>query len=119
MEIDTLFIDAYSQCLPRLLGIARSIVRSPEIAEDVVQDSIASLYKYRSRYDWKKPVGLMKKTVTNAALKTLRRPKMSLVTDDHFSKHDPPISSILTNETIDQVRKAIGHLPEHYREALD
>ena len=74
----------------RLLGIARGIVGSHAADEDVLQQAIVNLYEHRERYNWREPVGLMRKTVVNEALRTLRTPRMGLVGDDRAGKEAGP-----------------------------
>ena len=101
----------------RVLAIARAIVGSAA-AEDVLQQAILNLYQHRDRYDWTQPGGLMRRTVVNEALRLLRQPRMSLVADDHPGRADSPVRGMIDDEMIQQVRKAIARLPEHFRGAL-
>src|SRR5438105_7039538 len=101
----------------RLLAIARAIVGSAS-AEDVLQQAILNLYQHRERYDWTQPGGLMRRTVVNEALRLLRTPKMTLVADDHPGRSELPSAGMMEDEMIQQVRKAIARLPEHFRAAL-
>jgi RNA polymerase sigma-70 factor (ECF subfamily) len=102
----------------RLLAIARAIVGSAAAAEDVLQQAIMNLYEHRDRYDWTEPIGLMRRTVVNEALRTLRTPRMGLVADDHPGKPESPAGAMIDQETVQKVRQAIGQLPEHFRAAL-
>lgn len=103
----------------RLLAIARAIVGSQAAAEDVLQQAILNLYQHRERYDWREPAGLLRRTVVNEALRTLRQPRMGLVADDHPSaRDDSPVGHMIDAETIEQVRRAIDQLPDHFRAAL-
>ncbi len=101
----------------RLLAIARAIV-GPAAAEDVLQQAILNLYQHRERYDWSAPMGLMRRTVVNEALRLLRQPRMTLVADDHPGQTQTPVRGMMDAEMIEQVRKAIARLPEHFRAAL-
>ena len=67
----------------RLLAIARAIVGNRASPEDVVQQAVINLFQHRDRYDWREPGGLLRRAVVNEALRLLRQPRMSLVTDDH------------------------------------
>jgi RNA polymerase sigma-70 factor, ECF subfamily len=102
----------------RLLAIARAIVGSQAAAEDVLQQAILNLYQHRDRYDWREPAGLLRRTVVNEALRTLRQPRMSVVADDHPGREDSPVGHMIDHETIEQVRRAIDQLPDHFRAAL-
>jgi RNA polymerase sigma-70 factor (ECF subfamily) len=113
----------------RLLAIARAIVGNRASPEDVLQQAIVNLFTHRARYDWREPGGLMRRSVVNEALRILRQPRMTLVPDEHpdpgrggaggGDEHGPgPIGSMIGRETVDQVRRAIDQLPEHFRAAL-
>ena len=93
---------------------------SPQVNADPVllQQAILNLYQHRERYDWSAPFGLMRRTVVNEALRLLRQPRMSLVADDHPGEGQTPVRGMMDQEMIDQVRKAIARLPEHFRAAL-
>jgi RNA polymerase sigma-70 factor (ECF subfamily) len=117
-EVNTeLFEKAVRLHSRRLLAVARAIV-GPTAAEDVLQQAILNLYQHRDRYDWSEPAGLMRRTVVNEALRLLRQPRMSLVADDHPGRSETPVSGMLDEEMVQQVRKAIARLPEHFRAAL-
>ena len=103
----------------RLLAIARAIVGTQAAAEDVLQQAIVNLFEHRDRYDWREPAGLLRRTVVNEALRTLRTPRMGLVADDHPSaRDDSPAGAMIGDETVRMVRRAIEQLPEHFRAAL-
>jgi RNA polymerase sigma-70 factor (ECF subfamily) len=110
----------------RLLAIARAIVGNRASPEDVLQQAIVNLFQHRARYDWNEPGGLMRRSVVNEALRILRQPRMTLVPDEH---PDPgrggggdhgvgPVGGMIDRETVEQVRRAIDQLPEHFRAAL-
>ncbi len=102
----------------RLLAIARGIVGTQAAAEDVLQQAILNLYEHRARYDWTEPIGLLRRTVVNEALRTLRTPRMSLVADDHPGRSETPVGGMVDRETMRLVQDAIAELPEHFRAAL-
>ena len=103
----------------RLLAVARGIVGNRASPEDVVQQAISNLYEHRHRYDWREPGGLLRRTVVNEALRILRQPKMTMVQDDQPAvRGETPVAGLVENETVQQVRKAIAKLPEHFRAAL-
>ena len=120
---DQLFERAVQTHSRRLLAIARGIVGNRASAEDVVQQAVLNLYRHRERYDWREPGGLMRRSVVNEALRILRQPRMTVVADDHPGPSDTagsasPVGGMIDRETVAQVRKAIGQLPEHFRAAL-
>jgi RNA polymerase sigma-70 factor (ECF subfamily) len=110
----------------RLLAIARAIVGNRASAEDVVQQALVNLYQHRDRYDWNQPGGLMRRSVVNEALRILRQPRMTMVTDDEpdprgrrrTGRDDSPADPMIDRETVERVRAAIARLPEHFRAAL-
>ncbi|HEY3837288.1 MAG TPA: sigma-70 family RNA polymerase sigma factor, partial [Bryobacteraceae bacterium] len=102
----------------RLLAIARAIVGTRTSPEDVVQQALTNLYQHRDRYDWREPGGLMRRSVVNEALRVLRQPKMSAVSDEHPDELVTPMGGMMDRETIIRVRQAIDRLPEHFRAAL-
>ena len=115
----SLFEEAVRTHSKRLLAIARAIVGTRASPEDVVQQAVMNLFQHRHRYDWREPGGLLRRAVVNEALRILRQPKMSMVQDDHPERSDAdPAGQMVENETVQQVRKAIARLPEHYRSAL-
>ena len=119
-ETDALFEQAVQDHGRRLMAIARSIVGYRASPEDVVQQAVMNLFKHRHRYDWHKPGGLLKRAVVNEALRLLRPPRMSEVSDDAPSPRsdEDPAEVAEENETVRRVRGAIDQLPEHFRSAL-
>lgn len=104
----------------RLLAIARAIVGYRTSPEDVVQQALMNLYQHRARYDWREPVGLLRRSVVNEALRVLRQPRMGVVADDDQTsgKEPSPVGGMIDRETVQRVRAAIDRLPEHFRAAL-
>ena len=113
-----LFEKAVQNHSRRLLAIARAIVGTRASPEDVVQQAVTNLFQHRARYDWREPGGLLKRAVVNESLRLLRHPRMSMVADEHPDSTDTPVGGMIENETVDQVRKAIAKLPDHFRAAL-
>ncbi|HET6249320.1 MAG TPA: sigma-70 family RNA polymerase sigma factor, partial [Tepidisphaeraceae bacterium] len=102
----------------RLLAIARAIAGNRASSEDVVQQALTNLYEHRDRYDWREPGGLLRRAVVNEALRILRQPKMTAVSEDHPGSASSPMSGMLDREMVQRVRWAIDRLPEHFRAAL-
>jgi len=113
-----LFEKAVAAHSKRLLAIARAIVGYRALPEDVVQQAVMNLFQHRHRYDWREPGGLLKRAVVNEALRLLRPPKMSMVSDDQPDQTETPIAGMIENETTAKVREAIAKLPDHFRAAL-
>jgi RNA polymerase sigma-70 factor (ECF subfamily) len=105
----------------RLLAIARAIAGTRASAEDVVQQALVNLFQHRERYNWHEPGGLMRRAVVNEALRILRQPRMSVVSDEQPEQRPreaSPADPMIDRETIERVRAAIARLPEHFRAAL-
>jgi RNA polymerase sigma-70 factor, ECF subfamily len=119
-KTEDLFSKAVALHSKRLLAIARAIVGTRVSPEDVVQQALMNLYKHRARYDWREPGGLLRRTVVNEALRIIRQPRMAVLVEESGSgaSEDTPVSQMIENETVLQVRKAISRLPEHFRAAL-
>lgn len=113
-----LFERAVREHSARLLAIARGIVCNRASPEDVVQQALTNLYQHRQRYDWREPGGLMRRAVVNEALRVLRQPRMTAVCDELPDRPCSPMRGMIDRETVQQVRQAIGKLPEHFRAAL-
>src|SRR5580765_4708408 len=113
-----LFEKAVAAHSRRLLAIARAIVGTRASPEDVVQQAVTNLYQHRHRYDWREPGGLLKRAVVNEALRLLRPPKMSIVSDEQPDHGNTPVEGMIENETVTRVREAIARLPDHFRAAL-
>lgn len=114
-----LFERAVSEHSGRLLAIARGVLGRRGSGEDVVQQALLNLFVHRDRYDWREPMGLMRRTVVNEALRTLRRPRMASVEEEQTQSLDPgPGDAMDRTETIAQVRHAMDRLPENFRAVL-
>jgi len=113
-----LFERAVREHSRRLLTIAQAIVGNRASPEDVLQQALTNLYEFRDRYDWREPGGLMRRAVVNEALRVLRRPRMSVVSDEQPGPAHEPDRAMSGQETIQRVRAAIDRLPPHFRAAL-
>jgi RNA polymerase sigma-70 factor (ECF subfamily) len=122
-----LFEKAVSEHSRRLLAIARGIVGNRASSEDIVQQALLNLFQHRDRYDWNEAGGLMRRAVVNEALRLLRQPRMSSVSDDMPLPDRPGGSAasgaagaegMIERETVMRVREAIDRLPDHFRAAL-
>ena len=117
-DLDALFERLIREHSPRLQALARGIVGRRFSAEDVVQQAFTSLYEHRERYDWSVPLPLVRRAVVNEALRLLRRPAMVPIDSVDVSSDDSPDAALATVEVIEQVRRAIDRLPDHFRAAL-
>lgn len=119
-EVTARFERAVREWMPRLLMVARGIVGRRHAPEDIVQQALAGLYEHRDRYDWSEPiVPLLRKAVVNEALRSLRRMPMAVIDEVAESgRDDAPERNLMRDETVQQVRRAMDRLPEHFRTAL-
>jgi RNA polymerase sigma-70 factor, ECF subfamily len=117
-DLDALFEQVIRDHGPRLQAIARGIVGRRFAPEDVVQQAVSNLYEHRHRYDWSQPLPLVRRAVVNEALRLLRRPTMGVLDQFDMGEEAPPDANLVQNETVQQVRKAIDQLPNHFRAAL-
>ncbi|KZX52477.1 RNA polymerase [Erythrobacter sp. HI00D59] len=111
----------------RLLALATRMLSSPSQAEDVVQDSLASVWLTRHRLDPDKPIGPYLTTVVlNRCRDRLRRRKVAgffgLSGDDelHSIADDlpGPETSAVSREELNLVQAEIARMPVRLREAL-
>jgi RNA polymerase sigma-70 factor (ECF subfamily) len=119
-DVTARFERAAREWMPRLLMIARGIVGRRHAPEDIVQQALAGLYEHRDRYDWSEPIiPLLRRAVVNEALRSMRRKPMSPIDDvAEPGRDEAPDRSMAQRETVEQVRKALDRLPEHFRTAL-
>jgi RNA polymerase sigma-70 factor (ECF subfamily) len=131
--------DAFETCVrlssPRLLVVARRILKNEQDACDAVQDAFLSAFKEIGRFKGESLLSTwLHRIVVNAALARLRQrqrhPEPSIEAllphfgdDEH--QFDPPVPWKATSETTLQrqesrelVRRCIGQLPELYRTVL-
>ncbi len=117
-DLDAMFERLVRDHSPRLMAIARAIVGRRFSPEDVVQQAFANLYEHRERYDWSEPMPLLRRAVVNEALRLLRRPPMSPIDSVQVGEDASPDGRVLQSETVEQVRRAIDQLPDHFKAAL-
>ena len=120
---------------PRLLAVARRIVRNEEDARDVLQDGLVAAFRAMNRFEGhSRPETWLHRIVVNAALMKLRsrrrRPETSVedllpgfLEDGHHEKHvhdwpDSPETTLGQRETQAIVRSCIDRLPEAHRTIL-
>lgn len=111
----------------RLLALATRMLSSRSQAEDVVQDSMASVWVTRYRLDPEKPIGPYLTTVVlNRCRDRLRRRKVTgflgLSRDDELSfvadDLPSPEASAIFREKLSLVQAEIERMPVRLREAL-
>jgi len=121
--------------LPRLLAVARRILRDEDAARDVVQEAFAAAFRHLDRFAGQAKVSTWLHRITvNAALMRLRshaaRPETSIDAllpdyepDGHHALHprawrQSPDELLRREEVRTLVREAIDRLPEAYRTVL-
>ena len=79
------FEDLYSVTAPKLLAVATRILRSRDLAEDVLQDSFVSIWKHIGEYAGEKsaPMTWMSAIVRNRALDLVRKPRWFDVVENY------------------------------------
>lgn len=120
---------------PRLLSVARRLVRNEEDARDVVQEGLIAAFRARDSFQGQSsPETWLHRIVVNAALMRLRcrrrRPETSIedllprfLEDGHHEAHihdwpETPEALMGRRETVDLVRSCIDRLPEAHRAIL-
>jgi RNA polymerase sigma-70 factor, ECF subfamily len=120
----------------RMLAVARHFLHDEEAARDAVQDAFLSAFRGIGRFDGEAQLATwLHRIVVNAALMKLRtrrrKPEQSIepmlpgFTEDGHHASRPVVAwtdsaeqSLLRREAREQVRAAIGGLPESYRTVL-
>jgi RNA polymerase sigma-70 factor, ECF subfamily len=122
--------DLYRAFAPRVLGLCRHLLGSPDAAEDARSDVFSRLPQVIDRYDPSLPFDRWLLSVTShRCLDLLRRRRLEsrLFTreledaDSQAIGSEPgpsPLGAVLTDEARGRVRDALGRLPERYRVAL-
>jgi RNA polymerase sigma-70 factor (ECF subfamily) len=120
---------------PRLLSVARRLVRNEEDARDVVQEGLIAAFRAMDSFQGQSsPETWLHRIVVNAALMKLRRrrrrPETSIeellprfLEDGHHETHvyewpETPEALMGRRETRDIVRRCIDRLPEAHRAIL-
>jgi RNA polymerase sigma-70 factor, ECF subfamily len=131
--------DAYESLvrreMPRLLAVARRLLRSEEDAQDAVQDAFVSAFRSFDAFEGGCQISTwLHRIAVNAALMKLRakrrRPEESIdellpafLEDGHHARHphewrDSAETLLARKEDRDYVRACIDRLPEAYRTVL-
>jgi RNA polymerase sigma-70 factor (ECF subfamily) len=128
--------EALIRCFgPRLLAVARRLLRSEDDARDAVQDALLAAFRSMDRFQGEAaPETWLHRIVVNAALMKLRsrkrRPEGSLedllpgfLEDGHHDRHvhdwpECPERQLGRRETQALVRQCIDRLPEAHRTIL-
>jgi len=108
-------VDAYYQ---RLMSFAMPVVKSHDVAEEVVMDAFMKLWEQRSTLaDVRNLETYMYVMVRNLSLNYLRKQKVSffeVLEDDHLTLaryEQTPEGTLITTEMLEQVNQAVDALP--------
>jgi RNA polymerase sigma-70 factor (ECF subfamily) len=117
------FETAFRLHYARLCDFANTIVRAPDIAEEVVQDVFANLWRNRSRLSINSTLrAYLYAAVRNRALNHQRRaaPELALDAQPERPAAEPgPHAALESAELRARVRAAIQSLPPRNREVLE
>ena len=115
---DTRAYDALvSHYLPRVLSIARGIVKNAHDAEDLAQEAFVSAYRNIGRFRAGEPFGpWLFRIVTNRALDVVKHrtkfPSVELEDVNPADRRDEADVSAGSNEIAKRIDAALGELPE-------
>jgi RNA polymerase sigma-70 factor (ECF subfamily) len=122
------FEEAVQANMARLIGLARAMLgansRDAKSPEDLVQDALLRLFRYREEYDWSDGGwSLMAKSVARNVI-SCRRRKLGKSLDledsegaammDMLGEDCDPAEAYMTAESSDQLRRSIEALPENW-----
>jgi RNA polymerase sigma-70 factor (ECF subfamily) len=117
------FKQQYFSLHPKLYGIAYTIIKNEEDAEDVVQDAYCKLWDEREKLaEINKPEAYCCTLVKHLCFDFLRSPKISRndsITDYDFADEAETVENhIINTETVQQIKQHIKKLPEKQRQVL-
>lgn len=104
-----------------MLALARSIVKNPADAEDVVQEALLRAWRYRDGFDAERnPVPWLMSITRNAAIDYVhRRPDVEATDFDRmFAPVDPPERNVVRLEEARSLAHAIRRLAPPHRAAF-
>jgi RNA polymerase sigma-70 factor (ECF subfamily) len=114
---------------PRAVAYARSLLRNPHDAEDIVQDCYLRLLAKADAYDLPQDgLKLLLASVTNASinLRTRRKPMFGFFRSDDDTTEEPedaaaiaPVEISAGMELNEALAAALGHLPKPQRAAVE
>jgi RNA polymerase sigma-70 factor (ECF subfamily) len=109
-----------SHYLPRVISIARGIVRNVHDAEDLAQEAFVSAYRNIGRFRSGEPFGpWIFRIVTNRALDVVKHrtkfPSVELGPGDAAGRRDEADTEATANEIAGRIDRAIEELPEMQR----
>lgn len=118
---EELLAGALAEHRERMLTLARSIVKHPEDAEDVVQDALLRAWRYRETFNAFRDARPWLLGITrNAAFDFLhRRPETEAADCDRVcAPADPPEQNVVLREEARFLARAVRRLPAPHRTAF-
>jgi RNA polymerase sigma factor (sigma-70 family) len=117
------FVDRFQR---RVFGLASTIVRDRGLAEDVAQEALLRAWRHAASFDPRRgTVATWVLAITrNLAIDTLRVRRPTAVDPESLPGLDVLVAKPSPDETpglrddVDEVRAALGHLPEEQQRAL-
>ncbi len=122
---DRAFKEMYDRYHVQLYYIARQYLKSPELAEDAVQEVFVKLWVKRSGIDLSKSIKSYLFTILkNHLLNELRKKKEVLlcyheVEEKQFQKKNGTSDQVIYNEYLDVVKKGMKGLTDREREIFE
>jgi len=120
--------ELYDRFAPMLLGLARKVLKSPEDAEEVLQEALVHAWNRAERYDpARSSVSTWLVMITRSrAIDRLRSRKVSDRTASEVQREAPPqhasaegASRVLHDERRRRIREELGQIPDEQREILE
>ncbi|OEG00230.1 RNA polymerase sigma factor SigW [Vulcanibacillus modesticaldus] len=123
------FAELVYQYKDKIFNLAYRMLGNTQEAEDVSQETFLRVYSNIDRYDEKYKFSTwIYKIATNLSIDRIRKRRTTYSLDDYWNEEEGldwytrlpnqsigPEESIISNEEINQVHKAILNLPEKYR----
>ena len=93
------FETLYGICAPRLLSMARRLLRRQELAEEILQDCFVSIWLHAANFkpELSAPLTWMFNIVRNRCLDNLRRPDIEAFAADHAPFDEAPFGDVESN----------------------
>lgn len=115
------FGELYRRISPNLMGYLLRLTRSRERAEDLLQITFSKIHRARESYLKGAPVLPWALAIARRSFLDERRAAKSRTEDlsaDGTLPEPPPTPEGVSNDVSDAIERALDHLPEAYREAI-
>ena len=115
----------YSTTAPQLFGLALGIIRSRELAEDIVQDSFVLVWRHAHRFDPARGAAMawLARIVRNRCIDELRQrgreaPLDDTIMDDWEDPASGPDDLAALSQDVQRLRECLDELEEAPRKSL-